>query len=279
MEASMKYNDDMVYNEKTNKWYKNGKGAGHSLEKACANCNEQYFMRIDKPTEYCCRSCANSGKNNPMYGKTHTDEVVKGLKETGKRATKAIREKYGVNNVSQLPSVKDKKGQLVVTYDIIKPLVEKSRYNLISIDGNTKRAVLTLVCPEGHEFEMRWESWKRGHRCVQCFYDSLIAKGISDIEGFRKYSHEVRVITRRIYRKHKDIINPLNLKRSRKKGDGYQLDHKYSIAEGFKNNVPVEVIASIPNLEMLTVSENATKQDKCSITLNELMEKYNEKHI
>lgn len=51
---------------------------------------------------------------------------------------------------------------------------------------------------------------------------------------------------------------------------GYHLDHKYSIAEGFKNNVPPKVIGGINNLEFLLHTDNVKKGTKCSVTLEEL---------
>lgn len=56
----------------------------------------------------------------------------------------------------------------------------------------------------------------------------------------------------------------------------YQLDHKYSIYYGFKNNVPPEIIGNIVNLEFITWEENRLKHSNCSITLEELYQKYNE---
>jgi hypothetical protein len=53
---------------------------------------------------------------------------------------------------------------------------------------------------------------------------------------------------------------------------GYHLDHKYSIAEGFKNNVPPKVIGSIDNLEFLLYTDNVKKGTKCSIELEKLNE-------
>lgn len=50
----------------------------------------------------------------------------------------------------------------------------------------------------------------------------------------------------------------------------YHLDHKYSIAEGFKNKVPPKIIGSIVNLEFLFYTNNVKKGTKCSITLEEL---------
>jgi len=54
------------------------------------------------------------------------------------------------------------------------------------------------------------------------------------------------------------------------KNNPFHLDHKYSISEGFKNNIPAHIIGSIYNLEMIPALENCSKQDKCSILLEDL---------
>jgi NUMOD3 motif len=51
---------------------------------------------------------------------------------------------------------------------------------------------------------------------------------------------------------------------------GYHLDHKYSIAEGFRNKVPPKIIGSIDNLEFLLYTDNVKKGTSCSITLEKL---------
>lgn len=55
----------------------------------------------------------------------------------------------------------------------------------------------------------------------------------------------------------------------------YHLDHKYSILEGFKNDVPEETIANINNLEFIPWEKNREKGKNCSITLGELYLKIN----
>lgn len=59
---------------------------------------------------------------------------------------------------------------------------------------------------------------------------------------------------------------------------GYHLDHKYSISEGFKNNVPPKVIGSIYNLEFLLSTDNVKKGTKCSITLENLYELFSSRN-
>lgn len=51
----------------------------------------------------------------------------------------------------------------------------------------------------------------------------------------------------------------------------YHLDHMYSIAEGYKNNVSPELIGCVENLKMIPAKENIKKQAKCSQTLEELI--------
>lgn len=61
----------------------------------------------------------------------------------------------------------------------------------------------------------------------------------------------------------------------RGKGKGtYNLDHKYSIMMGFYNNVHPQVIGSLYNLEYIPIEINSSKQAKCSITLEKLMEDF-----
>lgn len=55
----------------------------------------------------------------------------------------------------------------------------------------------------------------------------------------------------------------------------YHLDHKYSISEGFKNNIPPEVVGNIANLEFIPWRENSLKYKKCSIDIKELYSKTN----
>ncbi len=79
----------------------------------------------------------------------------------------------------------------------------------------------------------------------------------------------------------KRVTNMQNLKtlknyslRGRTKND-YHLDHKYSILKGFKDNINPEIIGSIVNLEYIPASLNCSKQEKCSIQKEELIEMFN----
>lgn len=87
------------------------------------------------------------------------------------------------------------------------------------------------------------------------------------LPAFKKYWEQVRIET------NKQPIKTLsNFEKRGKMGvdDAYNLDHKYSIIEGFKNNIDPKIIGHISNLEMLPWKENLVKQGSCSITLKEL---------
>lgn len=56
----------------------------------------------------------------------------------------------------------------------------------------------------------------------------------------------------------------------RKVDEGYSIDHKYSVYDGYKNKVPLSIISKPTNLRLLTVKENATKNKNSIITLDEL---------
>ena len=52
----------------------------------------------------------------------------------------------------------------------------------------------------------------------------------------------------------------------------YHLDHKFSIVEGFKQNIPPYIIGHINNLEMLIGRNNLVKNRKCSIDKDVLID-------
>lgn len=59
----------------------------------------------------------------------------------------------------------------------------------------------------------------------------------------------------------------------------YHLDHKFSIYEGFIKGIPAKIIGNIVNLEMLIGRNNISKGKKCSISLNELIERFENSEV
>lgn len=80
------------------------------------------------------------------------------------------------------------------------------------------------------------------------------------------YAENVRRLTNNEYLKYFSLIP-----NAKKRGREYHLDHKYSILEGFKNNIPIEVISHYKNLEIKHHSLNESKGGGSSIKLRTLI--------
>lgn len=85
----------------------------------------------------------------------------------------------------------------------------------------------------------------------------------------KSYYIVVEFYTEKTYFSNKELIDPDGLR-----GNGYHLDHKYSVSRGYHDCIPPEIIGSIINLEIIPASENMKKSAKCSINKETLLEKY-----
>lgn len=56
----------------------------------------------------------------------------------------------------------------------------------------------------------------------------------------------------------------------------YNIDHIYSIMDGFRNKVNPKIIGSFVNLQVLPSIDNIRKRDESWITLEELKKEYKE---
>jgi hypothetical protein len=93
---------------------------------------------------------------------------------------------------------------------------------------------------------------------------------LASLPAATKYRSEVHRIT---------MKQPLNsLSNFHKRGpstsfisDNHHIDHIYSVSDGFKNNIPAEIIGNIVNLRMIHHRDNVIKNGKSDISLEELM--------
>ena len=83
----------------------------------------------------------------------------------------------------------------------------------------------------------------------------------------KQYTRKCRHFTNTVYKEYKNIIDPLSM-RSRE----FVLDHIYSIFEGWKNNVPFDIICHPSNTRIIPKQENSSKISRCDKTLTELYE-------
>ena len=77
-----------------------------------------------------------------------------------------------------------------------------------------------------------------------------------------------RALSRRMYREHKDFINPKSLKISKR---GYHVDHTLSIAEGLAIGLTALDLAHPCNLQILSAFDNESKSFKSHISKQDLL--------
>lgn len=118
---------------------------------------------------------------------------------------------------------------------------------------------------------------KRRLKRAQGLYDHIYLKRtgytyaeyVKQLPKYKAYSNEVRLITGR--QPLHQLENYDKRGKSRKNSDAYQVDHRYSVIEGFKNGIDPNILGHITNLQMLPWRDNLKKKGLCSITLEELI--------
>jgi len=112
---------------------------------------------------------------------------------------------------------------------------------------------------------------KRNPTCYQEATNTKIKNGIAISKELKTewelYREQVLNYTYKSWAHYQNKINPQNLER----GANFELDHKFSITEGFKQNVSPKIIGHYANLELLPKFDNRSKRISCSITLEELI--------
>jgi len=138
----------------------------------------------------------------------------------------------------------------------LSPEQAKARYEKIREATLEKYGVhSTLLLPEVREKQ----------------YETRVRKGITTPREKRParqlYYDAVVRLTKISWLEHFDKINPERLDRSK-----WDLDHVFSIQEGFRQGIPPYVIAHWTNLRMLEPSLNYSKGMRCDKTRDELFE-------
>lgn len=248
----------------------------------CNNCNRD-ILKIEN--KYCSAKCNNNSeetknKFRDAYNKLSDDE----RKIRNDNRTNTFNERYGGYTMQSNELSTKMRKTMMERYG-----VEHSFQN----ENSKQKAINTWIKKYGVDNPYKAEEVKEkiknillekygvDNACninpksrIESGLKTKIEKGLIIPEKFlsdyQKYRKGVKKLTEETYKKYKDIINPNNFKRVTNGNIGHQLDHKYSIFEGFLDNVDPKIISSLHNLQMLEWSKNRKKGKDCSITLNEL---------
>ena len=102
---------------------------------------------------------------------------------------------------------------------------------------------------------------------------SYLSRAVQTLEEFlqkpekERYYEKVWFLTEQNYTNHFSEISCAHLRSTE-----YHLDHIFSISEGFKQNIPAEVIAHYTKLRVIPAPLNCSKQGECHKTLTQLYE-------
>lgn len=236
--------------------------------RVCPKCNNKILHK----SLYIAKQCHNKKrlcqKCGCAWGKGMTKETHPSLLKMSKNVSKSMK-KFRKTNPPW------NKGLTKETSDIVKHMSEN--HVGFKHDDKTKKVI----------GEYSKELWKNDD------YRSKIINKLKEIIGDENHINEWRLKMEQNgyftplelkseFEKYKQLVwtytrkNNLSLlenydKRGRSK---YHVDHKFSITQGFLNNIPPEIIGSFHNLEMLYHTNNIRKNSKCSITKEELLKLY-----
>lgn len=146
-------------------------------------------------------------------------------------------------------------------------------YSLVEYKSALKHVI--IICPTHGEFLQKPNAILNHVGCKKCSLtrqlETKIKRGIirdpADISEYDNYRRYVWRVSNQQYKLYKEIINPAGLLRSLK----YHLDHKYSIQQGWQNNVSADIIGGYKNLQIIEGNVNRRKGNKCDVTLESLI--------
>ena len=168
-------------------------------------------------SEFCSNKCANPYRFERAH-KTLGVENVSQLKSVKEKKKKKALEKYGVDNVSKAKEVKE-----VIAKKALERWDERFEGKTIHANGMTKK----------------------------------------------EYTRAAYNYSNVVYNRNKDKIDPKGLHSKE-----WHVDHIYSISDGFQNDVPINVISDISNLRIICAFDNNSKNLNSDKTLEQLYEDY-----
>jgi hypothetical protein len=140
---------------------------------------------------------------------------------------------------------------------------------------NAKTKILFNCITHNYAFETTPNQLLSSHvQCPECIVEKSISTKLTNSQSvvdpalkteYERYRQAVWRFSNRSYKKYMS---------DQKRDRHNHLDHVLSIVEGFKHNVPPEVMGSIHNLRILDGQMNRSKSYRSEISVLELLERY-----
>jgi hypothetical protein len=212
----------------------------------------------------------NFGTNWPMQS-----SIVKN------KSAQTLLSKYGVDNISKVPNIIMKIQNILHT-----PSAQHNGQTPFEV-GVVKLKQQNLE-KYGVEYYFQSQDFRTKYKEVMTdkygadnirksdyFNQLMIEKGLRYRPGDRadrdEYYAAVNKYTKRSLNLYGDLITQDLIA---DENIIYNVDHIYSISQGFKNKIPAEIVGHIVNLQMLPERINKSKGDDCWIDSHLLLERY-----
>jgi len=169
-------------------------------------------------------------------------------------------------------------GHKVIPAEFINDMELKHPYfnfsKFVYTSAKTKSIVICQTHGEFLQSPNGLKNAKSNYGCAKCGIQNHLTTSIAsgnirdpkDIPEYEKYQRAIWKITNQQFVEHYYKINPTNIRR----GPLQHLDHKYSIQQGWLNNVSPETIGGWKNLQILPAKQNQSKSNRCSVTLESI---------
>jgi hypothetical protein len=228
------------------------------IKDKCKGCGDEFITYRNDEAEYCSRRCARI-HSNPM----HIPKVRRHHREICRSEVhrKSISERQKGKKRPQQSKFMKKNN----------PMFDdnvRRKHNKVMSSTEYKKNMSKII-------KKRWEDENYRHRYEQ----SIIKKGLKKpdflLEEIERYRRKVKGYTKKSLIKYWDIINPEDYPIGI--GEGfYNVDHIFSIVDGFNNNVSPKVIGSVVNLQVIQSKQNIIKNSDSWISKSELLMRYEE---
>ena len=194
----------------------------------------------------------NVFQNKKIIDKCKKTKLIKyddGDYNNREKCNKTVKEKYGVDNIFQLEEIKNLSKQTK------KEIYGNEHYI------NLEKACQTKLKKYGDK------NFNNREKMFETRFGISYNEYLEQLPDYIRYRNEVLKFTRK---------QPLNLLKNydKRRPKDYHLDHRFSIKQGFIENIPPFIIGNIVNLEMLPWRDNVSKNYKCSMIKEELFEKF-----
>jgi hypothetical protein len=194
------------------------------------------------------------------------------------KSKKTLMNLYGVDNISKVPEIIEKIQKSL--FEIDKDLgMSKFEFAKLKIIEKNKEKYGVPYYVETEEFKNKAKATLKkkygvdNYSKTKEFQEFLVKSGLKKdhllMSEFKKYHNSVKNYTSRSFRKYKNLLC-----KTYPRSINYQLDHIYSIFDGFKNKIDPRIIGSIVNLQILPQDINKKKNVQSWITIERLLELY-----